>query len=190
MKILKVFALAGFGVSLFLFPSHLSASERVEVAANPCAMKGTNPCAANPCGMRNPCAMNPCAPKQPCGMEGRGGEALKEVIEYGKRLWNDPSLGRSGLSCNSCHAGGRGFKETAKRPYPHYVDMPKRVVTLDQMINFCMTVPMKADPLAWDSKELTALSAYLENVVLKEVRGMRQPCAANPCALKNPCSGR
>jgi hypothetical protein len=73
--------------------------------------------------------------------------------------------------------------------------MPNDVITLDQMINFCMINPMKADPLPYGSKEMTALSAYFQNVSLKEIKSALgampcQPCAVQPCqpcAVKQPC---
>jgi cytochrome c len=37
-------------------------------------------------------------------------------------------------------------------------------VSLDEMVQFCMVVPMAAKPLAWDSKELAALTAYAGEV--------------------------
>jgi hypothetical protein len=172
-------------------------------AANPC---GGNPCAANPCG-GNPCAANPCG-GNPCAANPCGAKmkvkpirtekimSLKDAVNLGEKLWKDTTLGSSGLSCNTCHADGKTYNKTALRPYPHYVGMPNDIVTLDQMINFCMINPMKADPLPYGSKEMTALSAYLQNVSLKEIKGaMGNPCAAknacnpcNPCAGKNPCN--
>jgi hypothetical protein len=193
-----------------------------ENPCNPCAAgNACNPCGTNPCSVKNACnPCNPCAVKQPCQPCGAQpcqpcGAAMKvkpiraekiktldEAIRYGKKLWKDPSFGSSGLSCNSCHEAGKTYTRTVLQPYPHFVNMPNDVVTLDQMINFCMINPMKADPLPYDSKEMTALSAYFQNVSLKEVKSafgpmpchpcaMKhpcQPCAVNPCAAKNPCN--
>lgn len=49
--------------------------------------------------------------------------------------------------------------------YPHEVAMAKdkggvKSVQLDEMVQFCMVVPMEAKPLPWNSKELAALTAY------------------------------
>jgi len=50
-------------------------------AANPCAPKAQNPCAANPCvpKAQNPCAANPCAPKaqNPCAVKPAAEKAPK-----------------------------------------------------------------------------------------------------------------
>lgn len=56
-------------------------------------------------------------------------------------------------------------------------------ITIDEMVQLCMVVPMAAKPLPWNSKELAALSAYS-----LEVQKTFKPVAANPCAAKNPCS--
>ena len=178
-------------------------------AANPCAMK--NPCAANPCAAKNPCAANPCNPcaaKNPCMMKnpcapgnvcnpcGASNPPLRnkafksnmKAVKLGKKLWNDPKLGTSGLSCNSCHSNGMQLNLDKVGPFPHYVAMPNDVVTLDQMINYCMLNPMKADALPWESMEMTAMAAYYQHLVKKHNKGALNPCAANPCAMKNPCA--
>ncbi len=149
---------------------------------NPC---GANPCATNPCSMKNPCAANPCA-MNPCAAK-QSGEAnilirkwplknYKKVVARGARLWNDTSLGTAGVSCASCHPNGALLNS---KPYPKHVKMTEDIVTLDQMINFCMMNPMKAKPLAWNSQKLTALAAY----VMKQSRAK----GMNPCSMKNPC---
>jgi hypothetical protein len=184
-------------------------------ACNPCAAKNAcNPCATNPCGVKNacnPCAVNPCGVKNACNpcasktqvkpIRSERITSLDEAVRYGEKLWKDTKLGTSGLSCDTCHAGGNTYTKTALMPYPHFVKMPNDVVTLDQMINFCMINPMKGKPLPYNSKEMTALSAYFQNVSLKEIESTLgapsvNPCGSNPCnpcAAKNacnPCSGR
>lgn len=37
-------------------------------------------------------------------------------------------------------------------------------IHLDEMIQGCMVMPMAAPPLAWDSKELAALTAYVQTL--------------------------
>lgn len=168
-----------------------------------------NPC--NPCGKKMKNACNPCGggfldePANPCAAVPADQinffrdfkfKNLKEAITYGEKLANDPSLGNSGDSCNKCHSGGRSFKKTFLSPYPHYVKMPLDVVSLDQMINFCMLNPMMTKPLPYGSKEMTALAAYVQAVYTKEYAAKlanpcagKNPCMANPCA-GNPCGKR
>ncbi len=92
-----------------------------------------------------------------------------ELVAAGEVLWKDTELGTSGVACESCHVGGAQFKDTFKEPYPHPVAMAKNMsglesIDAEQMVQFCMIVPMKAEPLPWDSKELAALAAYIEDV--------------------------
>lgn len=75
------------------------------------------------------------------------------------RLWKDTSLGTAGVSCSTCHPDGKDLKA---EPYPRRIEMANDILTLDQMINFCMTFPMEGKPLQWNSQEMTALAAYVK----------------------------
>jgi len=47
--------------------------------------------------------------------------------------------------------------------------MAKRVMTLDQVVNWCIVTPMKGKALKWDDQKLTDLTAYVASVkVVKE----------------------
>ena len=114
--------------------------------------KKKNPCEKNPCA-RNPCAKNPCA-KNPCASKNtpirkKQVTDQKKLLTYGKALWNDEKLGKvKGTSCSTCHPGGALLNS---KPYPRHIKMAGDILTLDQMINFCMINPMKAKPLKWNS---------------------------------------
>lgn len=149
-----------------------------------------NPCAKNPCAVKNPCAAkNPCA-KNPCAMKPKPirKATIKDsakLMEMGGKLWNDTKLGTSGAACATCHPDGKGLK---KALFPKYIKMADDILTLDQMINFCMLNPMKGKPLAWNSVELTALAAYVQANSNEDGEIMKQPCGVkNPCGMKNPC---
>jgi thiosulfate dehydrogenase len=100
---------------------------------------------------------------------------LAKSVENGKKLFNDKTLGTSGLTCNSCHMEG-GTKEgkmgeTVIPPwdnlapkYPKYFKMAERVYTLDQVVQFCIVNPLKGKALAWDDQKLTDLTAYCASV--------------------------
>jgi len=100
---------------------------------------------------------------------------LAKSIENGKKLFNDKSLGTSGMTCNSCHMEG-GTKEgkmgdmvvpawdNLAAKYPKYFMMAKRVMTLDQVVQFCVVNPLKGKALAWDDQKLTDLTAYVASV--------------------------
>jgi hypothetical protein len=170
-------------------------------ARNPCA--GTNPCAGrNPCGGTNPCAgANPCGGgqvdasrfEQPAGVPLASGDR-HELIAEGKKLWNDPKLGKSGLSCANCHVQDYAMMNpTFAKPYPHYVEMAAQQggvekVSAAEMVNFCMIVPMASEPLPWTSQQLAALTAYVESIQpgFEPVAGG----GANPCGARNPCGGK
>ena len=150
-------------------------------AANPCAMKKSsnpcnpcsmkrmnpcNPCGANPCALKNPCSMkNPCSAGNPCANQNtpirkHAFDNFKQAAALGKKMWNDENLGTSGLACMSCHADHELLNLGKNQNYPHYVKMVGDVVSLDQMINFCMANPMKGKQFDKNSKELTAMGAY------------------------------
>ena len=182
--LIALIAVAGFAA--FSLSSAEAADEIIAMAKNPCA--------ANPCSMKNPCAANPCSVKNPCAASGNiplrakaiaGKEELKKMAI---QLWKDTSLGSAGLSCNTCHPKGKGLN---KKPFPRYVSMPNDIVTMDQMINYCMLNPMKGKALAWNSEEMTALAAYV-TVMSRRRAAAANPCASkqNPCSVKNPCSMR
>ncbi len=161
------------------------------------AQEKSRPAAANPCASKQPAAaaqkVDPKLVTRPKGTKLAAGDKT-----LGERLWKDVKLSTNGMSCATCHTGNANFNATFAKPYPHLVAMAKekggvKQVSVDEMVQFCMVVPMAAKPLPWDSKELAALSAYTLEVQkgFKPGKGAANPCAAkNPCAPKNPCAGK
>jgi len=104
---------------------------------------------------------------------------LKQAFMRGKDLFMDTLLGTNGMSCNSCHveggteAGKMGdmeippFAHVAKK-YPMYFKMAGKVMTLDQVINFCIVTPMEGKPLAWDDQRVADLAVYISWVDAKK----------------------
>lgn len=95
-----------------------------------------------------------------------GYKPLKGDPEAGKLLFNDTKLSTNGMACASCHANHSAFSTSFAKPYPHTVAMARdqlgrKKVHLDEMIQACMVMPMAAQPLPWNSKELANLSSYL-----------------------------
>jgi cytochrome c len=100
---------------------------------------------------------------------------LAKSIERGFALFNDKKLGTSGKTCNDCHKGSgtqeavlgdmtlKAFDNLAAH-YPKFFMMGNRVMTLDQVVNFCVTNPLKGEPLAWDDQRMTDLVAYCASV--------------------------
>ncbi|TAN59877.1 hypothetical protein EPN18_09625 [bacterium] len=127
---------------------------------------------------------NPCASKNiPIRKNAiKDSVALKEM---GIKLWGSTAMGTSGTACGTCHPDGAGLK---KEPFPKYIKMPDDIVTMDQMINFCMVNPMKGKPLKWNSQEMTALAGYITVNAKDGATAPVNPCGMkNPCASKNPC---
>ena len=123
--------------------------------------------AGNPCG-----TANPCGGKNPCGLEKSGGDEGRKAIrdshitdyaalaKTGIALWNDEKLGSNGMTCMSCHNEHANLNLDKVKGWPHLVKMAGDIVTLDQMITYCMINPMAAKPLDANSVEMTAISAY------------------------------
>ena len=100
---------------------------------------------------------------------------LQKSVARGKALFVDTTLGTSGLTCNSCHMEGgtkggemKGMTVSAfdnlGAKYPKYFMMANRVMTLDQVVTFCIVNPLKGKPPAWDDQKLTDLTAYVASV--------------------------
>lgn len=117
--------------------------------------------------------VDPASVTRPAGSTPYAAQDGEDLVAIGKKLWSDPSLSKKGkVSCNTCHIANAAFKKTFEEPYPHMVRMAKSKggldsITAEQMVQFCMVVPMKTDPLPWDSKELAALAAYTEALQVK-----------------------
>jgi len=105
------------------------------------------------------------------------GDELSTSIERGKVLFNDNTLGTSGMSCGTCHIEG-GTKDNPQEMmgmkmdafdnlgarYPQYVPMVGKVITLAGMVNFCIVNPLKGEALSWDDQKLVDLTAYCASV--------------------------
>ena len=101
--------------------------------------------------------------------------AMKASIMNGKALFSDAALGTNGKTCNDCHmAGGtmegkmgkmvvKPFHEVNEK-YPMYWMMANKVMTLDQVINWCIMTPLQGEPLKWDDQRLADLAAYCASV--------------------------
>ncbi|MCK5876209.1 MAG: hypothetical protein KAG43_01135 [Candidatus Marithrix sp.] len=130
-----------------------------EAASNPC----------NPCGVKNPCATSSKVIVRPAGTELITGNQ-EELLQEGKELWSNSSLSSNNMSCQTCHQQGKAaFGKNFAEPYPHAVEMVKGKfgigqVQLDEMVQFCIVEPMAGKLLAWDSKELAALTAYTQKL--------------------------
>jgi L-cysteine S-thiosulfotransferase len=104
--------------------------------------------------------------------------AMLAVLD-GETLWNTKA-GSVNKSCADCHGdAAKSMKGVAAR-YPAFAAELARPVDLEQQINLSRVTDQKAEPLAFESKELLALTAY----IARQSRGM--PVAAKDDALSKP----
>jgi thiosulfate dehydrogenase len=82
---------------------------------------------------------------------------FQQVVQKGRALWTDGKLGTNGVACAQCHPNGaNSHPET----YPKFQKQIGRVVTLPEMINWCLRNPLEGQPLALDDPKMVALVAY------------------------------
>ena len=85
----------------------------------------------------------------------------------GETLWKRKD-GAAGKSCADCHGDARTSMKGVAARYPAFDPARKRPVDLQQRINICRVDRQQATPLAFESKDLLALMAYVGN----QSRGM------------------
>lgn len=78
----------------------------------------------------------------------------------GEALWNAPG-GEAKASCASCHGEAKSSMKGAAARYPAFHAASQRVIDLSSRINICRQENQKAPPLAHESREMLALTAYL-----------------------------
>lgn len=93
--------------------------------------------------------------------------SVAEAIKAGESLWNDTKLSTNGKKCATCHANGARLKQDDA--FPKIIRMAGGVLSLEQMINFCIEKPMAGKAFPANAPELTALSAYHE-AMAKRIR--------------------
>ena len=84
-------------------------------------------------------------------------EETDKVIGRGEMLWKDRQLGTNGQNCNMCHPSGVA---THPETFPKYKQQFRRVVTVQEFINWCIVAAMRGDSLEIGSEEWTALEAF------------------------------
>ena len=78
----------------------------------------------------------------------------------GEALWNRKA-GAAGRACFDCHGDARASMKGVAARYPAFDTGRARPVNLEQRINMCRTGRQNAPPLAYESKDLLALTAYI-----------------------------
>jgi thiosulfate dehydrogenase len=87
------------------------------------------------------------------------------IVAKGRALWTSPELGTNGVACAQCHPNAAN---THPETYPKFQQQLGRVITLGEMINWCIRQPLEGQPLALDDPRMVAMQAY----VLYERRGV------------------
>jgi L-cysteine S-thiosulfotransferase len=83
-------------------------------------------------------------------------------VAQGEALWTTKA-GATEQSCADCHGNaGAAMKGVAAR-YPAFDPKLARPIDLEERINLCRTEHQKAEPLARESAELLALTAFVAN---------------------------
>src|SRR5688572_2903682 len=85
-------------------------------------------------------------------------EQFHMVATEGRRLWTSPELGTNGVVCAQCHPNGAN---THPETYPKFQKQHGRVVSLWEMVNWCIRNPVQGTVLAADDPRMTAMLAYL-----------------------------
>ena len=98
-------------------------------------------------------------------------EFMTIVIE-GEKLFHSPKLGNNKVSCDQCHPNGAN---THPETYPKFQQQIGKVISLFEMVNWCIRNPLEGDPLAADDPKMVALLAYItwerRGVPLSPIRG-------------------
>ena len=78
----------------------------------------------------------------------------------GAALWNREA-GAAGRACSDCHGDARVSMKGVAARHPAFDAARGRPVNLEQRINSCRTERQKAAALAYESRDLLALTAYV-----------------------------
>ena len=88
-------------------------------------------------------------------------------VQDGEELWNQ-NVGAASRACADCHQDATVSMKGVAARYPTFSVARNGPVNLEQRINLCRGEHQQAPPLAYESRELLALSAY----VGRQSRGM------------------
>jgi sulfur-oxidizing protein SoxA len=91
---------------------------------------------------------------------------MLSVLEGGT-LWTR-ATGTAGRACADCHGDARASMKGVAARHPAFEPAKGRPVGLEQRINLCRTERQQAPPLAYENRELLALTAY----VARQSRGV------------------
>ncbi len=80
------------------------------------------------------------------------------VVERGREVFTDGSLGANGVVCAQCHPNAAN---THPETYPKFQKQLGRVAAIWEMINWCIRNPLEGEELAAGDPRMIALQAYI-----------------------------
>ena len=80
------------------------------------------------------------------------------VVNEGDKLFHSGKLGGNGVSCDQCHPNATNIHPET---YPKFQKQIGRVISLFEMINWCIRNPLEGKELAADDPKMTSLLAYI-----------------------------
>ncbi|TMJ03956.1 MAG: sulfur oxidation c-type cytochrome SoxA [Alphaproteobacteria bacterium] len=92
----------------------------------------------------------------------------------GEALWRRKA-GDANKACADCHGDAAASMRGVAARYPAFSSAQGRAIDIEQRINLCRTEQQKATPLAHESRDLLALTAYIG----RQSRGMPIDVAAD-----------
>jgi sulfur-oxidizing protein SoxA len=88
-------------------------------------------------------------------------------VLQGEALWAE-QVGAAGRSCADCHGDARNSMKGVAARYPAFDATLAGPLDIEQRINRCRSEQQRAEPLAWESADLLALTAF----VARQSRGL------------------
>jgi cytochrome c len=90
--------------------------------------------------------------------EARWEKEFMTVVNEGRTWWTSPDLGTNGVACAQCHPNAAN---THPETYPKFQQQLGRVVTLREMINWCLQNPLEGKPMKLDDPVMIAIESYI-----------------------------
>ena len=88
----------------------------------------------------------------------RWDKEFMSVVMEGEKLFHSASLGTNKVSCDQCHPNAAN---THPETYPKFQQQIGRVISLFEMVNWCLRNPLEGDPLAAEDPKMVALLSYI-----------------------------
>jgi cytochrome c peroxidase len=89
-------------------------------------------------------------------------------IEKGKALFNDPKLGTTGGTCNTCHPDGKGLEKAGLHSKKEWKNPGGVWLNLEDANNVCIMMAVKGKTIDPRSKEMIDLTAYIRSLAKKK----------------------